>query len=165
MLALSIRQPFAELILRGIKRVEYRSRATRQVGRRFWIYASKKYAVGSGRYAAGDAGGGRRIWAADLAGPGAITGGAPLPQWMIELAEQVRMIEPELLGGAVLPVGVIVGSAVIERCQEIKAAERPADKDVRPAAPLFAWHLADVEPVTRPRKPARRPQPVWFRPF
>ncbi len=29
MLALSIRQPYAELILRGVKRIEYRSRATR----------------------------------------------------------------------------------------------------------------------------------------
>ena len=35
MLALSIRQPFAELILRGIKTVEYRSRATKIVGERF----------------------------------------------------------------------------------------------------------------------------------
>ncbi len=49
MLALSIRQPYAELIpstysgqaLRGIKTVEYRSRATRIVGERFFLYASK----------------------------------------------------------------------------------------------------------------------------
>src|SRR5687768_8546224 len=41
MRALSIRQPFAELILRGVKTVEYRSRRTRVVGERFWIYASK----------------------------------------------------------------------------------------------------------------------------
>jgi hypothetical protein len=47
MLALSIRQPFAELILWGIKTdfgelsraVEYRSRATRIVSRRFHLYA------------------------------------------------------------------------------------------------------------------------------
>ena len=32
MRALSIRQPFAELILRGMKRVEYHSRPTRIVG-------------------------------------------------------------------------------------------------------------------------------------
>ena len=38
MRALSIRQPYAELILRGNKRIEYRSRATRIVGERFWIY-------------------------------------------------------------------------------------------------------------------------------
>ncbi len=41
MLALSIRQPYAELILRGIKRIEYRSRPTRIVGERFYLYASK----------------------------------------------------------------------------------------------------------------------------
>jgi predicted transcriptional regulator len=32
MRALSIRQPFAELILRGIKTIEYRSRPTRIIG-------------------------------------------------------------------------------------------------------------------------------------
>ena len=37
MRALSIRQPFAELILRGIKTVEYRSRPTRIIGERFHI--------------------------------------------------------------------------------------------------------------------------------
>ena len=41
MRALSIRQPFAELILRGIKTVEYRSRRARIIGQRFHIYASK----------------------------------------------------------------------------------------------------------------------------
>ena len=49
MRALSIRQPYAELIpstysgqaLRGIKTVELRSRSTRIVGERFYIYACK----------------------------------------------------------------------------------------------------------------------------
>lgn len=41
MLALSIRQPFAELILRRINTVVYRTRATRIVEERFHIYASK----------------------------------------------------------------------------------------------------------------------------
>jgi hypothetical protein len=41
MRALSIRQPFAELILRGIKTVEYRSRPRKIIGERFLIYASK----------------------------------------------------------------------------------------------------------------------------
>ncbi len=45
MLALSVRQPFAELILRGIKTVEYRNRPTRIIGERFHIDACK----GSGR--------------------------------------------------------------------------------------------------------------------
>ena len=41
MRALSIRQPYAELILRGVKTIEYRSRATRIIGEEFYIYASK----------------------------------------------------------------------------------------------------------------------------
>ena len=39
MRALSIRQPYVEQILRGSKRIEYRSRPTRIRGR-FYIYAS-----------------------------------------------------------------------------------------------------------------------------
>ncbi len=39
--ALSIRQPYAELILRGIKRIEYRSRPTRILGERFYIYTAR----------------------------------------------------------------------------------------------------------------------------
>jgi hypothetical protein len=42
MRALSIRQPYAELILRGIKVIEYRSRPTRIIGERFYIYAARK---------------------------------------------------------------------------------------------------------------------------
>ena len=41
-LALSIRQPFAEEILRGIKKIEYRSRSTKIIRERFYIYASLK---------------------------------------------------------------------------------------------------------------------------
>jgi hypothetical protein len=41
MRALSIRQPYAELILRGIKPIEFRSRPTTIIGERFYIYASK----------------------------------------------------------------------------------------------------------------------------
>ena len=41
MRALSIRQPYAELILRGIKTIEYRSRRTRIIGERFYIYAPR----------------------------------------------------------------------------------------------------------------------------
>ena len=36
--ALSIRQPYAELILRGIKTTEYRSMLTTIIGERFAIY-------------------------------------------------------------------------------------------------------------------------------
>ena len=42
MRALSIRQPYAELILRGIKTIEYRSQRTRIIGERFQIYASRQ---------------------------------------------------------------------------------------------------------------------------
>jgi len=45
MLALSIRQPYAEEILRGIKTVEYRNRKTGIVGQRFYIYAARKIPI------------------------------------------------------------------------------------------------------------------------
>ena len=40
MRALSIRQPYAELILRGIKTAELRSRSTTIIGARFYIYTA-----------------------------------------------------------------------------------------------------------------------------
>ena len=99
MRALSIRQPFAELILRGVKTAEVRSRPTRVIGERFWIYASKsrQKAVG-GRQKEGKTG----VWSLDLAMPG-----GELPGVILELAEE--------LIGADLPRGVIVGSAVMMR--------------------------------------------------
>jgi len=45
MRALSIRQPYAELILRGIKTVELRSRSTTIIGERFYLYAAKAKAT------------------------------------------------------------------------------------------------------------------------
>jgi hypothetical protein len=139
MLALSIRQPYAELILRGIKTVEYRTRPTRIIGRRFWIYASQKKALVAAPWHV------RKL--DNIVAP---TSG--LPAWMIELAEQVGIIEP----GTILPTGVLVGSAVVERVT-------PAD----PSQPnrLFRWHLADVRRIASPRRPKRHPQPVWFQPF
>jgi predicted transcriptional regulator len=41
MRARSIRQPYAELILRGIKTAELRSISTTIVGERFYIYGAK----------------------------------------------------------------------------------------------------------------------------
>ncbi len=52
MRALSIRQPYAELILRGIKKIEYRNRQTKIIGERFYIYAACK---------SGDLGGFRKL--------------------------------------------------------------------------------------------------------
>jgi hypothetical protein len=140
--ALSIRQPFAELILRGMKTIEYRSRPTRIIGERFYIYASRQPAVGRRQSAT--------IWSRDLAVPD-----EPLAPWMVELAEGLRLWKP----GA-LPTGVIVGSAIIERCE-------PLDP-VTPHAPrptFFKWHLTGVERIAEPRKPTSHPQPVWFQPF
>ena len=134
MRALSIRQPYAELILRGIKTVELRSIRTSIVGERFYIYASKKkWAAGSGQGA---------VWSRQLSGE-------QPPQWMIELAEQVGMIEED----ALLPTGVIVGSAVIERVSQVNQGG------------MYRWHLIGVERAKKLRKPTRHPQPVWFRPF
>jgi hypothetical protein len=139
MRALSIRQPWAELILRGIKTIEYRSRATSIVGERFWIYASKGPAVKAKPAA--------KIWSADLAVPGDVD--TPLP-WMVELANALRLF-PEKL-----PTGVIVGSAVIERVSR-PAADAGHD--------LYQWHLTDIKRADELRKPERHPQPVWFVPF
>lgn len=130
MLALSIRQPFAELILLGIKTTELRSRSTNIVGQRFYIYASKAKVKPS-------------IWSADL------TVRTP-PFWMVELARQVAVIPPD----AELVTGMIVGSAVVER------VVKPQTK-----CDLFQWVLTDVRRWRTPHKPARQPQPVWFRPF
>jgi hypothetical protein len=166
MRALSIRQPYAELILRGIKTVELRSRSTRIVGERFYIYASKKWAVGSRQWAG-------KAWSDDLR-----VAAPPPPAWMIELAEQVRMIERGAL--ALLPTGVIVGSAVIERVvQRSDVRGQKSDgvnlagsssssltSDLRPLTSIYEWHLVDVRRATgRLRKPRGHPQPVWFNPF
>lgn len=48
MMALSIRQPYAEEILRRIKRIEYRTVPTRKIGERFYIYVPLKPASGPG---------------------------------------------------------------------------------------------------------------------
>ena len=132
MLALSIRQPHAELILRGIKTVEYRTRPTRIIGERFYLYASKAKAA-------------RPIWSDDLRV-------ATPPKWMLQLAEQVGMIE----AGALLPTGVIVDSADIEKV----TPPDPSDAEA-----LFHWHLTDVQRAKKFRKPRLHPQPVWFNPF
>ena len=139
MRALSIRQPWAELILRGVKTIEYRSRPTRIIGQRFWIYAAKGARTGA---AARPRRGGRGVVSDNLAVP---TEGPPA--WMLELAERLILSED----GQKLPTGVIVGSAVIER--------------VTPGDNIYEWHLAAVERAAHLRKPSGHPQPVWFNPF
>ena len=134
MRALSIRQPYAELILRGVKTAEYRTRPTRVIGERFYLYAPLKDAPPDVS----------KIWSRDLAMPD----GKPPPPWMAQLAEQLLLIDPDVL----LPRGVIVGSAVIERVTR-------ADES------FYRWHLTGAQRATRLRKPRRQPQPVWFLPF
>src|SRR5262245_39009177 len=92
MRALSVRQTFAELILRGIKTVEYRTLPTRVIGERFWIYASKRPAFSS-QLSTG------KFLLRDLTTPD----WRELPRWMIELAEQIKTIPPD----AILPRGYI----------------------------------------------------------
>jgi hypothetical protein len=131
------------LILRGIKTVEYRSRPTRIIGERFYIYASKrKLPVVSGQ------------WSVKTADNIAVPR-EELPEWMIELAKQVGMIEP----GALLPTGVIVGSAVIEKVSRVDSRSTGSGQA------MYRWHLADVDRAKKLRKPKGHPQPVWFRPF
>jgi predicted transcriptional regulator len=89
MRALSIRQPYAELILRGEKTIEYRSRPTRLIGQRFYIYASK--------------------------GKGQISGvgcqGRDCPPWCrCHLSSDIWHVSA--------PTGVIVGSASISHCEK-----------------------------------------------
>lgn len=45
MRALSLRQPYAELILRGIETVEYRGQPTSVIGEPFYSYASDQWAA------------------------------------------------------------------------------------------------------------------------
>jgi hypothetical protein len=155
MLALSIRQPFAELILRGMKRIEYRSRSTRIIGERFWIYAAKGRAskiapservLNIGHFGAADRPG---VEAPSAERPVVKLDNLSLtapPPWMVELANGLRLFAHQL------PTGVIVGSAMIE-------------KVVRGEGGMFEWHLSDVERAARLRSPTGHPQPVWFTPF
>jgi hypothetical protein len=144
MRALSIRQPYAELILRGMKVVEYRSRPTRIIGERFHLYAAGKWPGAkrrAGAGAAGKGGTGGKAWSLDLA-----EAGAGIPPWMAELANGLRLFPGDL------PTGVIVGSAVIEQV-------------TRRDDGMYQWHLAAVVRAKRLRKPSGHPQPVWFTPF
>jgi len=148
MRALSIRQPYAELILRGIKPIEFRSRPTKRIGERFYIYASQQWAEGKLFLEGCRLPGGsseewgesskEKVWSEDLSVPKAM----PEP-WMLELAKMLILKD--------LPTGVIVGTASI--------------KEVVKGDSLYEWHLTDVERAKRFRKPKGHPQPVWFTPF
>jgi hypothetical protein len=80
------------------------------------------------------------------------------------------MIEPD----ALLPRGVIVGSAIVEKCEQVASDQLPVASEDRghplatnnsQLATLFEWHLAVVRRIKTPRKPKGHPQPAWFKPF
>jgi len=149
MLALSIRQPYAELRNAGDEDggqldLSWRSRPTRIVGERFYLYASK--GGGDWRKAARLQTKQGKAWSLDLAMPNDGVGSVTLPPWMTELANGLRLFPEDLR------TGVIVGSAVIEKVT-------PREDG------MFQWHLAHVERAKRFRKPKGHPQPVWFEPF
>ena len=140
MLALSIRQPYVELILQGRKRIEYRTRNVKKMlGERFYIYAARNTMPVASERLAQDAA--AKIWSDDLAVPGPKSGEPPA--WLMELAEELILDK--------LPRGVIVGSAVIEK--------------VTRSEQFYEWHLGDVQRARKFRKPIGHPQPVWFEPF
>jgi len=142
MLALSIRQPYAEMILRGEKTIEYRSRPTKVIGKRFYIYAAKKWAGFPGvEHDTGTAGRERdRV----LHAPG------PSPTSRVGRGRGDDSRETS----EGFPTGVIVGTAVISHCTNGGTG-----------AGAYHWHLTDVRRIAHPRRPKGRPQPVWFRPF
>jgi len=191
MLALSIRQPYVELILRGIKTIEYRSKPTKIIGQRFWIYASKASAVG-GRQSARGVSAGIESLSNSNSKPlttDNLSAEVP-PPWILELAEAMRLFPGELVKQ--LPRGLIVGSAVVQRC-EVMSSEWPVVSEKGPGkfrstelstqaklvdsstsvltshnsllTTFYQWHLTDIERLATPMKPTRQPQPVWFRAF
>jgi predicted transcriptional regulator len=151
MRALSIRQPYAELILRGIKPIEFRSRPTKIIGERFYIYASRQWAAGKlilegcrSSVVSGPLSVDQKAWSTDLA----MAGDEPQP-WMMELAKMLILTD--------LPMGVIVGSAVIEKVTQAASTST--------GQVLYEWHLGGIERAKKLRKPKGHPQPVWFTPF
>lgn len=109
--AISIQQPYAEMILRGVKVEEYRSVVT-HVRERVYIYAS-------------------------------LTPG-----------DEASFKKLGLKSGD-LPTGVIVGSVEIIDCKS----------RIHPSKYKFAWKLANPKRLSKPIKPERQPQPLFFKPF
>ena len=135
MLALSIRQPYVELILRGMKTVEFRSRATRRVGERFYLYAAWPKTRDE------------RLDARALAMP-------PLAAMSCVARALGGTGNVRAIAAAdhmPLPAGVIVGTAVIDDCSYRDG--------------WYHWRLSAPRRLKRPRKPKRHPQPTWFKPF
>jgi len=133
-----------------MKRVEFRSRPTSIVGERFWIYAAKSAENSSAlrRRMAG------ALMMAEQGMSSAYSGDSStlvLDRPMVrthKLNSALKLFET----GTQLPMGVIVGSAIIEHVDQREDG-------------MWQWHLADVQRVKKMRKPTGHPQPVWFTPF
>lgn len=139
MRALSIRQPHAELILRGQKTVEYRTRPTLLIGQPFYIYAAKNRSKVSGVPCEGD----------------------------MTVDELVTLPRGLIVGTAVIVKCVAVRDQnSLVRHNGSNHARAPLTSDLRRlTSVVYEWHLSDVKRLDQPRKPKRMPQPVWFRPF
>jgi hypothetical protein len=135
MRALSIRQPYAEMILRGEKTIEYRSRPTKLIGEQFYIYAAKKWA-------------GVQVPRSEVR-PQKSEETGPMTSDLCPLTSPPESF-PEF------PTGVIVGTATITHCELAPPNGHQ---------PTYCWHLSDVQRIKTPRRPTRQPQPVWFKPF
>src|SRR5687768_18607703 len=85
MRALSIRQPWAELILRGVKKIEYRSRPTRLIGERFYIYAAK----GKTTERRSDGATKGPVWSRDLTLACRVGGRDAPPEFLLEMMEEL----------------------------------------------------------------------------
>ena len=187
MLALSIRQPHAELILRGIKTVEYRSRPTRQIGRRFWIYAAGTWPPTPA--ARRDIDRAVRTWSRDLAMPWDGPDRNARPVGPVSQAHGNRSDGPRGRGpshrrragfdhdpytrtAAAGPpewmmqlMAQLLGrddlpTGVIVGSAVIQKITPPDEADG-----LWRWHLGEVRRSRRPRRPENHPQPSWFEPF
>lgn len=138
MLALSIRQPYAELILHGEKTIEYRSRPTRIIGERFYIYAAKGTAISH-----------------------------PLSAVSGQIAsspDRQSATSPHFPTGLIVGTAVIRSCQPAAISHQPGARGRESQAGT-PVPLIYEWHLTEVRRMKRPRKPSGQPQPVWFRPF
>jgi predicted transcriptional regulator len=60
-------------------------------------------------------------------------------------------LTPATPAGAALPRGVLVGTVEIVGCSGSKEN--------------YTWHLKHPRRFASPKKPKRKPQPVWFNPY
>ncbi len=187
MRALSIRQPYAELILRGIKRIEFRSRPTKIIGERFWIYASKQPVVGKLlmegmfgkpeiRNQKSESNLNDEIRMTNEPAPPTPDSRLLIP--VLSSDPQPTTHDPRPLSSDNLEVPMDMPREwMIELAQMLIFKDLPTGVIVGSAVidkveagsgateGYYHWHLADVRREKRCRKPTGHPQPVWFTPF